>query len=175
MRRLRYNVAMSLDGFIATSEGAYDWIVDDSTIDMAGLFSEFDTFVMGRGTYEIMLAQGDQNPLKGSRVFVVSSTLSPADHPDVQILGRDFVSRIAAMKSEPGKDIWLFGGGQLFRTLLDEGLVDSIELAVMPVLIGSGIPVIPPGRHARLQFAKSVSYPSGIQILNYTCSPRIPL
>lgn len=174
MRRLRYNVAMSLDGFIATPEGAYDWIVDDSTIDMAGLFSEFDTFVMGRGTYEILLAQRDQNPLKGSRVLVVSSTLSPAEHPDVQILGRDFVSRIAALKSEPGKDVWLFGGGQLFRTLLDEGLVDSAELAVMPVLIGSGIPVIPPGRHTRLRFTKCVSCPSGIQILSYTCSPPNP-
>jgi len=165
---------MGLDGFIANPEGAYDWIVDDSTIDMAGLFSEFDTFVMGRGTYGILLAQRDQNPLKGSRVLVVSSTLSPAEHADVQILGRDFVSRIAALKSEAVKDVWLFGGGQLFRTLLDEGLVDSVELAVIPVLIGSGIPVIPPGRHTRLRFKKCVSCPSGIQILSNTCSPPIP-
>lgn len=167
MRKLRYNVAMSLDGFIATPDGGYAWIVEDTAIDMAALFSEFDTFVMGRGTYEIMLAQGDQNPLKGHRVLVVSSTLTPEEHPDVQILGPDFVSRIAAIKQEDGKDIWLFGGGQLFRRLIDEGLVDTVELAVMPVLIGSGIPVLPPGAQIDLSFQKVDSYPSGIQILHY--------
>lgn len=168
MRRLRYNVATSLDGFIATSDGGYGWIVEDSTIDMVSLFSEFDTFVMGRGTYEIMLAQGDQNPLKGHRVLVVSSTLEPGEYPDIEILGADFVERIAALKEENGKDIWLFGGGKLFRTLIDNGLVDTLELAVMPVLLGSGIPVLPPGHHVSLSFQKVDSYPSGIQILEYT-------
>lgn len=158
---------MSLDGFIATPDGGYGWIIEDSAIDMAGLFSEFDTFVMGRGTYEIMHAQGDQNPLRGHRVLVVSSTLKPEEHPDVQILGADFVSRIAAIKQEDGKDIWLFGGGKLFRRLIDEGLVDTVELAVMPVLIGSGIPVLPPGAQIALSFQRVDSYPSGIQILHY--------
>ena len=172
MRRLRYNVATSLDGFIATPDGGYGWIVEDPTIDMVSLFSEFDTFVMGRGTYEVMQAQGDQNPLKGHRVLVVSSTLKPEEHPDVEILGPDFVSRIASLKEENGKDIWLFGGGKLFRTLIDNGVVDSLELAVMPVLIGSGIPVLPPGDHVRLTFQKVESYSSGIQILHYTPQAR---
>ena len=51
-RRLRYQVAMSLDGFIAGPNGEYDWIVMDPSIDFRALYGEFDTAVMGRKTYE---------------------------------------------------------------------------------------------------------------------------
>lgn len=53
MRRLRYNCAATLDGFIADADGGYDWIVDDASIDFGAPFAEFDTFVMGRKTYEV--------------------------------------------------------------------------------------------------------------------------
>ena len=64
---------------------------------------------------------------------------------------------LATACAEPSeKDIWLFGGGQLFRTLLDAGLVDTVEVAVMPVLLGEGIPVLPgPGERAKLRLTKS--------------------
>ena len=67
-RRLRYQVAVSLDGFIAGPNGEYDWIVMDPSIDFAALFKEFDTAVMGRKTYEVLTAQvgpsGRGNPRK---------------------------------------------------------------------------------------------------------------
>ena len=55
-RRLRYQVASSLDGFIATEDGGYDWIPMDPEIDFGALFAQFDTLVMGRKTYEMMQA-----------------------------------------------------------------------------------------------------------------------
>jgi|GEM_PF-6212510 dihydrofolate reductase len=70
MRRLRYNVACSLDGFIADPDGGYDWIVDDKGIDVDALYAQFDTFVMGRRTWEVMQAQGDANPLRGRRIDI---------------------------------------------------------------------------------------------------------
>jgi len=59
MRRVRYGVAMSLDGYIAGPKGEYDWIVMDPDIDFGALMSRFDTFLVGRKTYEVMLAQGE--------------------------------------------------------------------------------------------------------------------
>ena len=74
-----------------------------------------------------------------------------------------------ALKAKPGRDIWLFGGGGLFRSLLDAGLVDTVELAVMPVLLGSGIPLLPPGAHTNLKLSDQKTLPaSGIVVLSYS-------
>jgi hypothetical protein len=74
---------------------------------------------------------------------------------------------VASLKQQRGRDIWLFGGGELFRSLLDAGLVDTVELAVMPVMIGSGIPVLPPGARTKLVLADRKELPSGIVVLAY--------
>ena len=170
MRRLRYNVAVSLDGFIARPGGEYDWIVMDPAIDFAALFAEFDTLVMGRRTFEVAQGQGG-GPETGMKTVVVSKTLRAADYPDVTIVDRNVPEAIAAMKAAPGKDIWLFGGGELFRSLLDAGLVDTVELAVMPVLLGQGIPVLPAGKPApALRLVSSKALPSGILMLSYALS-----
>ena len=78
MRRLRYNVACSLDGFIADPDGGYDWIVDDKGIDFDALYAQFDTFVMGRRTWEVMQAQGDANPLRGRRIDIPTEAGLPS-------------------------------------------------------------------------------------------------
>ena len=141
MRRLRYSVAMSLDGFIADEKGGYDWIVMDPAIDFAAYSAKIDTLIMGRGTYEL----GDEAAAwwKGMKTYVVSTTLDPAEHPEVTIISRDVEQTVADLKAQPGKDIWLFGGGVLFRSLLEAGLVDRVEVGVMPVLLGQGIPLLP--------------------------------
>ena len=58
MRRLRYSVAATLDGFIADPDGGYDWIIMDEAIDFAAMFEEFDTFVMGRKTWDVSATDG---------------------------------------------------------------------------------------------------------------------
>jgi len=168
MRRLRYNVAMSLDGFIAGYKGEYDWIVEDRTIDFDALFGEFDTLLMGRKTFETLRSQGPGGPSAGMNIVVVSSTLRSSDHPGVTIIGQDAAGAVATMKASPGRDIWLFGGGVLFRSLLDARLVDTVEVAVMPVLLGGGIPLLPSGqRVAGLRLVSSKALPSGIVMLAY--------
>jgi dihydrofolate reductase len=173
MRRLRYNVAMSLDGCIAGPQGEFDWIVEDRTIDFDALFAEFDTLLMGRKTFEVMQAQGPGGPASRMRTIVVSSTLRPADHPGVSIIRDGVAEKVDALKASPGKDIWLFGGGTLFRGLLDAGLVDTVEVAVMPVLLGGGIPFLQPGqRIPGLRLTGSRSLPSGIVMLAYELPTR---
>lgn len=170
-RRLCYQVASSLDGFIAAEDGSYDWIPMDPEIDFAALFARFDTLVMGRKTYETMLAyEGGvtDGGVYGKPTVVFSRTLSPADHPRVRVTADDPAAVIAQLKREPGGDIWLFGGGLLFRQLADAGAVDRVELAVVPVLLGSGIPLLPKGSSLTLALRGHRTYEgSGTVLLEY--------
>jgi dihydrofolate reductase len=173
MRRLRYNVAMSLDGFIAGPRGEYDWIIPDPTIDFDAIFRQFDTVVMGRRSFETMQAEGQSPASMGMKGIVASTTLGPHAYPGVTILNSGVAEAIRDLKEQPGKDIWLYGGGVLFRSLLDAGLVDVVEVAVIPVLIGSGIPVLPAGRRSPLHLEESKALPSGILMLKYSAPPGI--
>lgn len=140
MRRIRYSVAMSLDGYIAGPNGEFDWIVMDPEVDFAAMHSQFDTVLMGRKTFEI--AGGGSTPETGT--IVVSRTLRQADYPHVTIVADDLPAFVSKLKAPPGKDIWLFGGGELFRYLLEIKQVDAIEVGVIPVLLGGGVPLLPP-------------------------------
>jgi len=148
-RRLRYQVAVSLDGFIAGPHGEYDWIVMDPAIDFAAMYKEFDTAVMGRKTHEVMTAQGGHGKIPGLEVIVFSRTLPPATYPGVRIVRDDPREVVSKLKRKTGRDVWLFGGGVLFRLLLDAGLVDTVEVAVIPVLLGAGIPLLTTASRAR--------------------------
>ena len=174
-RRLRYGVAVSLDGFIAGPNGEYDWIVMDPAIDFTALYKEFDTVVMGRKTYQMMTAQGGSGAMPGVEVVVFSRTLKPKEAKGIRITKDDPARVVAALKKKPGRDIWLFGGGEMFRSLLDAGLVDTVEIAVMPVMIGSGIPVLPPGATTKLVLAdQKILKRSGIVVLSYAAPKGRP-
>ena len=143
MRRVRLSVAMSLDGYIAGPKGEYDWIVIDPEIDFAALIGQFDTALMGRKSYEAAQKMGGAMAVEGMATYVFSRTLRQEDCPRV-IVSDDVAATVRELKGQPGKDIWLFGGGELFRSMLGLGLVDSIEVAVIPVLLGEGLPLFPP-------------------------------
>lgn len=171
-RRLRYQVAASLDGFIAGPNGEYDWIPMDPDIDFGALFAQFDTLVMGRLTYDVTRAQeggATDQGLYGMKTYVCSRTLAQAAHPGVTIVSDGIEQAVAELKALPGKDIWLFGGGQLFRQLAQAGLVDAVEVALIPVLLGEGIPLLPPpATRVRLSLTTHRVYEkSGTVMLEY--------
>lgn len=167
MRQLVYSVATSLDGFIAGPNGEFDWIIQDPTIDFGEIFGGFDTLLMGRHSYESMLREGHSPKEFGMEVLVASTTLDSRQHADFQIVATGLAQTVAGLKEKPGKDIWLFGGGILFRSMLDARLVDRVDVAVIPILLGGGVPLVPPGRRWPLQFKGSRTFPSGIVSLTY--------
>jgi|SRR5688572_977572 dihydrofolate reductase len=170
MRKVRYSVAATLDGFIADDHGGYDWIIMDDAIDFAAMFAEFDTFVMGRKTWDVSAQTEFVQMFGGKEVIVFSKTLTSPPHPGVKIVNTSPVDTVRELKQKPGKDIWLFGGGAMFRTLADAGLVDTVEVGIMPVLLSRGVPLIAPGaRITGMKLDKCEMLPnSGIVMLSYT-------
>ena len=169
-RSVRFGVAMSLDGYIAGPNGEADWIVMDPEINFGAIFARFDTLVMGRGTFEAMQAMGGGGgAMPGVNVIVISRSMTAADHPGVTV-ATDVSKVIADLKRQAGKDIWLFGGGKLFRSCLELGLVDAVDVAVIPVLLGGGIPLLPtPAPRTRLKLTNRRIYEkSGIVSLEYS-------
>jgi dihydrofolate reductase len=168
-RRVRYCFAASLDGFIAGPQGDYDWIVQDSGMDFGALFSQFDLFLMGRKTYETVRTMGLEDPTLAFRVIVFSRTLTSTDRANAEIVSSDPGAKLRSLKAMPGRDIWLYGGGTLARALLDAQLVDTIEVAVMPILLGAGIPAVAPGARVRLALESEVTLRNSVRLLNYKC------
>jgi len=158
MRLVRFGGAMSLDGYIAGPNGEHDWIVMDPEIDFAGIMSQFDTFLIGRKTFDAMNRMGNAGKSqKGITNIVFSRTLKQSDVPNVRIES-DAEQVVRGLKSKPGKDVAIFGGGELFRSLLVAGLVDRIEMSVIPVLLGTGIPVFPPPGRVTLKLRSQRAY-----------------
>ena len=169
MRKVVYGGAMSLDGFIAGPNGEYDWILMDPELDFGEMMARYDTFLIGRKTFEAMRRMGtDPKPMPGTQNFVFSRTLNASQYPGLTI-SANAEQLVADLKSKPGKDIALFGGGELFRSLLAAGLVDQVGVSLIPVLLGGGIPFLPPpaGR-TRLKLRKhQILTTTGTVVLEY--------
>jgi len=157
-----------LDGYIAGPKGEADWIIMNPEIDFRAVFEQFDTFLIGRRTFE-MMARAGRGETPGMKTFVFSRTLQQQDYPGVTVVAEKSEETVAALRAEPGKDIWLFGGGSLFRSLLDAKLVDTVEVAVIPVLLGEGVPLLAsPARLTKLKLTGHKVYKAGIVSLEYT-------
>jgi dihydrofolate reductase len=165
MRKISYAVAMSLDGRIAGPNEEYDWIGTDAEVDFAAFWSQFDTLLMGRRTFELAVRSRGETAFTaftGVTSIVFSRTLKQQEHPNVTIVPELNADWVTDLKAQSGKDIWLFGGSNLFRSFLDAGLVDGVEVAVIPVLLGAAIPLLPPPYSpTKLRLISHHFYPSG--------------
>lgn len=168
--RIRYGVAMSLDGFIAGARGEFDWLLDDPELDFAPIWAQFDTFLMGRRTWEIARL-GPEN-FKGKQIFVASRTLRPEDieqhTPGAKLIPELTREVLHNLRAKATKDIWLFGGSQLAGAVYALGELDGIDISLIPVVLAGGIPLLPAlnGR-SKLRLLNHRASPSGILHLEY--------
>jgi dihydrofolate reductase len=166
MRRIRYQVACSLDGFIAGPHDEFDWIPPEPAFDFEAHYAQFDTLLMGRRTYDVVRSLLEE--LRGKQIIVASRSLRPEEHPGIEVVGAGLEARVRELRAQPGRDIWLYGGGELFAQLLAHDLVDTVEPALIPVLLGSGVPFLPaPALRRRLTLTGQRVYPGGMVLLEY--------
>lgn len=140
MRNVILCVAVSLDGYIEGPNGEYDWCFTDQDYGMTEFLSRIDSILIGRKSYELMT-----NPAEAAseysfpeyKKYVFSTTLSEVG-AGAELVNGDLKAQVTALKNQPGKDFWLFGGAELTRSFMEEGLVDELFLAVHPILLGAG-------------------------------------
>ena len=177
-RKVRYSVAVSLDGYIASVDGSFEWLnratakAKGEDFGMTKFFKSIDTVLMGRKTYEVALKMGVKNSVyPGIKNYVFSSTLPAGERNGVEVVSGSVGKLIAKLKKERGKDIWLCGGGDLARQALLENAVDEITLGVVPMLVGSGLPAFPPGfNETTLELIEVKQYKAGVLGLTYKVS-----
>lgn len=175
MRKVVYSLTNSLDNFIARADGAYDWILMDDEImsEFPKLYASFDTVLIGRKTYDQTLMQSPEPAPETAgfmdmKTYVFSRTMKESPNVGVEIISDNAGEFVRSLKNEGGKDIWLMGGGILAASLLRERLVDEIEVAIQPILLGSGIPLFPDiGLQVDLQMLECKTYKNGIVGLKY--------
>ena len=169
MRKLRYSVASSLDGFIAGPNGEFDWIPMDPDIDFAALYASFSALVMGRRSYEVSISAPEGAPTTPMPTYVYSRTLPEGERNGVTF-SRDPIRHVSMLKETgAGKPLWLWGGGELFGELARAGLVDGVDVAIISVLLGDGIRFLKgPFAPMALQLRAQRQYPkTGTLFLEY--------
>jgi dihydrofolate reductase len=166
----RLHIAQSLDGFIARSNGSTDFLRPFDEVDYG--FSQFckqiGTIVMGRKAYDIASSLGGPWFEGPSSTIVITSTPLGNPPPTVARVGADIARLVTALRKSGGKDVWIMGGAMTANAFLNAGAIDRIDLFVVPVLLGDGIPLFTPGRpEAALKFAGSQTFDKGLARLSY--------
>lgn len=169
-RQVVLGLGISLDGYISRPDGSVDFLVMDPDYDWSGFMKTVDVWLLGRKTLEDAMKMGGGFSSPGMTTLVFSQSLKEGKHKRGYWVTRESPAEaVKRLRTEPGKDLWLGGGGELVKSFLEADLVDRLEIGVCPVLIGEGRPLFPPGfpeRKFRMIDAKS--YPkTGMLTLAY--------
>ncbi len=166
-RKVIVHIATSADGYIARSDGDLEWLTSrpapQGFYGMNAFMRSVDTTVLGRKTYEVSLRMGAKFDSQ-SRNIVFSHHPPPADAPSgVEFVNDAIGPFVSRLREQPGKDIWLMGGGEIIASFLDAQAIDEFAISVVPVFIGDGIPLIARRhRHVPLELLSSERFEDGV-------------
>jgi dihydrofolate reductase len=163
-------MAASLDGYIQSASGDLSWLngamAPDEDYGFAQTEARTGAYVIGANTYREM----GGGAVGGVPTYVVTHDPALASGRNVRTYTGDLARLIDTVRAEvePGKDICVFGGGQLVTQLLELGLIDELGLSIIPVILGGGVPFFGAiGTSTKLELMECRPFPSGIVALNY--------
>jgi len=171
-RRVIVHIGTSADGYIARPDGDLEWLTSRPAppgfYGMNVFMKSIDTKLLGRNTYEASLRLGAKFGAK-DRTIVFSRHAPPAAAPSgVEFVSGDIGAFVSRLREQPGKDIWLMGGGDLIASFLDAQAIDEFVISMAPVFIGDGIPLIARRhRHVPLELISSERFEDGLVQLRY--------
>jgi len=167
MRKVVLALGISIDGYIARPNGDVDYLFMPKDYSMAPFFKTIDTSIMGRKTLEVALKMG--STFGGSTgTYVFSRSKPPGERDGLVFTNKSPAALISQLRKRPGKNIWLMGGGELARDFLKADLVDEMQIGIVPVLLGEGIPLFPAGFPQRdFELVENKSYSRGLIVIEY--------
>jgi dihydrofolate reductase len=168
MRKVVLGLGISIDGYIARLNGAVDFLCMPKDYSMAPFFATVDTAIMGRTTLDDALKMGGSFGGSSMKTYVLSRSKPPGERDGVVFTNKSPAALVSQLRKRPGKHIWLMGGGELARDFLKADLVDELYLGMVPVLLGEGIPLFPPGFPQRdFELVENKTYSKGLVSLKY--------
>lgn len=172
-RKIIVHVGTSADGYIARPDGDLDWLTSrpkpKDFYGVGAFMKTIDTMILGRKTYEVGRQMGAKFD-SGGRTIVFSHQAPPADAPPtVEFVSQPIATFVRQLRDQPGKDIWMMGGGDIIASFLDAGAIDEFVITMAPVFIGDGIPLIARRhRHVPLDLVSTQSFEDGVVQLHYS-------
>jgi dihydrofolate reductase len=170
-RKIITYIATSADGYIARPDGDVEWLNRLPPVDygMSKFYPTIDTILWGRKTYDWALAyqkkHGGKESIFDTRVanYIFSRKPPKKPAPGVTFASEPVKTFARKLRKQPGKHIWMMGGGELIASFLDAGEIDEFDIHVIPVFIGEGIPLIAPRhRDVLLNLLLCQKFPDGV-------------
>lgn len=177
-RKIILDLAVTLDGFIEGKNGEIDWCIMEPDMNFTNFLNDIDTILYGRKSYDLW---GHFTPetneeerqfwaLVHSKEKYVFSKTRQQDDSKAIFIQENIAEEMSALKTKPGKNIWLYGGASLITTFIHLGLVDEFRLSIHPVVLGEGKPLFTNiADRLNLQLVNTSAFSSGVVQLVYRC------
>jgi dihydrofolate reductase len=139
------HIAMSLDGKIARIDGSFDWLerYPPQEFGFDALMADIDAILMGRDTYEVVRGFGEW-PYADKETIVMTRRPLVGAPPAVERRSGDLGVVAAELEARGYRRVWIEGGAQVIRGMIAAGKLDVLEMAIVPIVLGDGIPLISP-------------------------------
>lgn len=169
MSQVRLFTATSLDGFVADSEGDSTWLepYHQSMFVESGFLHDIGAVILGRRTFQMMQAFGEW-PYEDKHAFVLTSQDLFQLPPNCYCVKSNVAAAVQAARERSSKDIWIVGGAVTMESALEAGLVDVVEICVVPRLIGSGMSMLNSlSKPQKLEFEGMQAFSDGLVKMRY--------
>ena len=163
MRKTLLFIASSLDGYIAKNNGSVDWLPVNCSSGYDKFYKSIDTVIMGKKTYEQVLTFGAY-PYKDKKSYVLTRNDAQSVDENIQLVNN--VKKLTKnLLTGTGSNIWLVGGAEIITTFMNLDFIDEIILSIIPVVLGSGIPLFTNlQKETKLQLIKTTEYDALVEL-----------